>query len=1085
MPVIILAVAGDGTASSEPLRELGGLALLLAAALAGWLALDPHTPDLAAQVYRVSLFRQVGFAVWDDNWYAGHALPGYSLLYPPLAAALGMRLLGALCVIASSLLFRALVRPVYGAGARWAVAWFALAALGDVWIGRLTFALGVPLALAAALAFARGRRVPAAALALLCAAASPVAAALLGLAALTLSLARRSPGALLVLALPGAALVLALAALFPEGGFEPYPLLSFAATVGVALAFALALPPQARLARLGALVYLLACLGCLLVHTPIGSNVERYGVLLAGPLLLCERLGGTPAARRRRGHGHPAGAGPAFAGISPLAGAALCAIAVWVVWGPARESAAVPGQATSAAYYAPVERFVAGVQARVGPVRVEVPLTRSHWEAALLAPSVQLARGWDKQMETRYEHVLLARGLTAGAYARWLREQAVAYVALPDLPLDPSSAAEGRLIRGGLPYLRQVFASAHWRIYRVLGATPLASGPGRLSALGHESFALAADSPGRFVVRVRYTRYWTLARGSGCVARAPGGWTEVRLARAGAARVQASFSLARAFGAGAACMGVPGPAGGASGAGAGGARGGGLGGGATAGGAPGAGGAFRWLVRTAGAAPWVAAENRQAGTRAWRLPGPADELGGAAHGAIEGYVAEQAIAPGQTQSVYVSAAGARTVGVRVYRMGWYGGLGGRLVLASAPLRARRQPACTHRFQTGLTECDWHPTLSFRIPEALPSGVYVVKLRASTGAESDCLFVLRPARATPLLVEIPTASYEAYNAWGGDSLYPGGRRRVGATGTDQGVEVSYDRPYETQTGAGQFFIREVAIVRFLERYGYPVGYTTIDSLDEDPGQLAGATRPRALIDVGHSEYWSERDELAFARAREMGTSLIFMSSDTMAWRVRFAPASGASSQAGQPDHRIVAYKEYAARDPDRADVTGLFPGGGAQLAGSAYDGCITPRVPGPGPPVYDYYAWRPAPGLRPGWLFRGTGMTAATSIPGIVGYELDERTAATPPGTLTVGEGAGVPCGSEDEPSPVRGTLAQSTLYTARSGALVFATGTLGWLYGLSPVPQASPQAPRAPDPRVVAMTRNLLARALGGAAAGG
>jgi hypothetical protein len=328
------------------------------------------------------------------------------------------------------------------------------------------------------------------------------------------------------------------------------------------------------------------------------------------------------------------------------------------------------------------------------------------------------------------------------------------------------------------------------------------------------------------------------------------------------------------------------------------------------------------------------------------------------------------------------------------------------------------------------------------------------------------------------VEIPTASYEAYNGWGGDDLYPGGSKRVGVTGTTQGVEVSYDRPYETQTGAGQFFIREVAMVRFLERYGYPVGYTTIESIDGDPGQVLGPVRPRAVVDVGHSEYWSEGDERAFASALAQGTSLLFISSDTMAWRVRFAPATGASSQAGEPDHRIVAYKEFAARDPDRTDATGLFPQGGAGLTGSAYDGCITPRIPVAGPPIYGYYPWKPSPSVQPAWLFKGTGVTAGTSIPGIVGYELDERTVDTPPGAVTVGSGT-VPCQSEDEPSPVRGTVADTTLYTAPSGGLVFATGTLGWEYGLSPVPQASPDVPRAPDPRVVRMTRNLLAHVLG------
>jgi hypothetical protein len=354
-------------------------------------------------------------------------------------------------------------------------------------------------------------------------------------------------------------------------------------------------------------------------------------------------------------------------------------------------------------------------------------------------------------------------------------------------------------------------------------------------------------------------------------------------------------------------------------------------------------------------------------------------------------------------------------------------------------------------------------------------VYVVKLLASDGARRDCLFVVRSSRPTPLLMEIPTATYEAYNAWGGDSLYPGGGKVVGVTGTTQGVEVSYDRPYDSQTGAGQFFVREVAMVRFMERYGYPLSYTTIESIDGNPGQVEGA---RGLIDVGHSEYWSARDERAFTNARDRGTSLIFMSSDTMAWRVRFTRATVASSEAGEPDHVIVAYKEAVSSDPDRAEPSGQFPLGGAQLVGSAYDGCITTRVPRPGPPVYRYRAWTPSPSMQPAWLFAGTGITTSTHIPGIVGYELDQRTPAAPPGTRLIGSGSGVPCMAERAPAPVHGTVAQTTLYEAPSRALVFATGTLGWEYGLSPVPQASPDAPTAPDPRVVAMTRNLLARVL-------
>ncbi len=98
--------------------------------------------------------------------------------------------------------------------------------------------------------------------------------------------------------------------------------------------------------------------------------------------------------------------------------------------------------------------------------------------------------------------------------------------------------------------------------------------------------------------------------------------------------------------------------------------------------------------------------------------------------------------------MYVSAPHARTVTVRVYRMGWYHGRGGRLVLQSSRLAAVAQPACLHRSFTGLTECDWHATLSFPIPRALASGVYIVKLHASDGAQSDCLFVVRSLRHGP-------------------------------------------------------------------------------------------------------------------------------------------------------------------------------------------------------------------------------------------------------------------------------------------------------------------------------------------------
>ncbi|MGA2165412.1 MAG: hypothetical protein ABSH36_13205, partial [Solirubrobacteraceae bacterium] len=123
-----------------------------AVGVAVWLIVHPPTPDLAAQVYRANLFREAGFLVWDSRWYGGHDMPGYSLVFPPLGALVGVRAVGAAAVLASAALFERIAVRVYGRAARWGAVWFALAALGDAWSGRITFALGVSFALGAVLA---------------------------------------------------------------------------------------------------------------------------------------------------------------------------------------------------------------------------------------------------------------------------------------------------------------------------------------------------------------------------------------------------------------------------------------------------------------------------------------------------------------------------------------------------------------------------------------------------------------------------------------------------------------------------------------------------------------------------------------------------------------------------------------------------------------------------------------------------------------------------------------------------------------------------------------------------------------------
>ena len=135
---------------------------------------------------------------------------------------------------------------------------------------------------------------------------------------------------------------------------------------------------------------------------------------------------------------------------------------------------------------------------------------------------------------------LTARGLSP----RWL----------PDAPLDYSGKAEARLLRGGaLPYVREIWRSAHWRLFAVSGASALAEPPAVLTRLGSDSFTLQAPRAGTFTVRVRFTPYWRLAGGPGCVRRGAGDWTALQVPRAGSFRVVIGFSLARVFAHGPRC----------------------------------------------------------------------------------------------------------------------------------------------------------------------------------------------------------------------------------------------------------------------------------------------------------------------------------------------------------------------------------------------------------------------------------------------------------------------------------------------------------------------------------------------------
>jgi hypothetical protein len=482
-----------------------------------YLVIDPPSADLAAQEYRVGLVQRAGLGLWNNGWYAGHHTPAYSVVFGPLGAAVGVRVTGALAAVAAAALFERLARARWGARGHAGALWFAVGIAALLGTGRLTFILGAAVGLGALLALQSGRRRLAAALAVLTALSSPVAGLFVALAAVAWGLAdrdRRGWGA--AVAVAALAPALALAGLFPEGGDEPFAASAFWPGLAAIVLVGVLLPARERALRIGAGLYAAGCAATFVLATPLGGNVTRLGALMAGPVLV-----GALAGRRR---------------VAVLAALALPR-AYWQLQAPVRDVARASGDpSVQASYHRPLVRWL---QSRPGAFRVEIPFTANHWEAAHVAPYVPLARGWERQVDRRYAPLFYGAELDARTYRGWLDEHAVRYVALPDAQLDYSATAEARLIRRGLPWLRLAWRDAHWRVYAVAGARPLVEGAAREMRLDPDGFVLDAHRAGTALVRVRYTRWWSVTGGGACVEEAPDGMTRVRVRRAGVVRVQA------------------------------------------------------------------------------------------------------------------------------------------------------------------------------------------------------------------------------------------------------------------------------------------------------------------------------------------------------------------------------------------------------------------------------------------------------------------------------------------------------------------------------------------------------------------
>jgi hypothetical protein len=446
---------------------------------------------------------------------------------------------------------------------------------------------------------------------------------------------------------------------------------------------------------------------------------------------------------------------------------------------------------------------------------------------------------------------------------------------------------------------------------------------------------------------------------------------------------------------------------------------------------------------SAAAANPVQRENSRPGTHGWEIPASAGTV-------ISGYASETSVAPGESFHLHVAAPPGSRYRVLVYRLGWYRGIGGRLIVCVPGCRSShaaiaQPPATTPGSVTGLFRAPWRVTDRVEIPPDAVSGYYEAELEivggVYAGAVGSVPLIVRQSPGAPasaVLVQVPVNTWEAYNPWGGKSLYQFGASM-------HAVEVSFDRPFDQQLFYNMVTELELPWVRFLERNGIDVSYQTDVDTDTAPGSLL---HHRLVFAIGHDEYWTQRMRDAFNRALALSTNLMF-GSDSGDWRMRYA--------AGR--RTIVEWRDPSI-DPvrNRRLDNGFFSTFGepeCQLMGVQHRWAAQRSLTAP-PTSYTVVGpssdpWLAAAGLAPGDV-----------IPGVVGYEWDSLILGCFAGQVVPLMTARLP-GSD-------GVFHSADMVraTARSGGRVFAMGTMELAWALDDL------VGRSPNPQVVAFVKAAL-----------
>lgn len=454
-------------------------------------------------------------------------------------------------------------------------------------------------------------------------------------------------------------------------------------------------------------------------------------------------------------------------------------------------------------------------------------------------------------------------------------------------------------------------------------------------------------------------------------------------------------------------------------------------------------------------------ENQKAGTINWKITNQATTE-------IAGYAGATSVNKGSSLPIKVSLEQTGQFTIEVYRLGSYGGKGGRLIFNSGPVNGISQPACTITDPNiRLGECNWSTTYTLAVGSDWTTGLYIAKLSdRRTGKQSQVWFVVRHDSSTSdILFQSSFSTFLAYSNSSGYSLYG-----FNSIGGQRAYKVSLDNPFAQTTTSTNLFDSmlhwEHNMVRWLESQAYDVSYVTNLDVHANPLILR---QHKVFLSVGHDEYWSMEERNGVEQARNAGVNLGFFSANTAYWRVRFE-----NSSAGGANRLMACYKDAWSQDPpaasDPAAATNKFRSQQNNrpenaLLGVMYTGDRADNLYG----GFDFVVTNSSDPY-----YANTNLSNGNKLSLLVGFEWDAvvNNSSAPNNLVSIGQSAVTATSIDyDVPAGTNYQISNAVYYTAPSGAKVFSTGSIQWAWGLNSDGVSTPRE----DTRAKQITVNVLA----------